>query len=153
MEKWLKDRHSVGCYYCGRLFDERDSIGETPSDGGEVCPDCLDPWWDDFVDDWLATWLYLNVYEPEDAKDFETRLKWLNYQIDDIQVEWALQKAAMYIKQYCPIFKGKVVNLNYEPPEVVIEVLGGVASVEKAPAWIEVIIKDYDIEEEEEDEF
>lgn len=38
-EDWI-DRHSVNCYYCGKLFDERESIGESPNDGGEVCPDC-----------------------------------------------------------------------------------------------------------------
>jgi len=34
--------HSVNCYYCGKLFDERDSVGETPNDGGSVCQDCYE---------------------------------------------------------------------------------------------------------------
>ncbi|MBE7553136.1 MAG: hypothetical protein HS126_18845 [Anaerolineales bacterium] len=34
---WV-DRHSVNCIICGRLFDERYSLGTT-ADGGDVCPD------------------------------------------------------------------------------------------------------------------
>lgn len=38
-DRWI-DRHSVNCYYCGRLFDERESVGHGPDGGGEVCVDC-----------------------------------------------------------------------------------------------------------------
>lgn len=37
------DRHSVGCYFCGKTFDERLGIKADPyngEDGGEICPDC-----------------------------------------------------------------------------------------------------------------
>ena len=40
---WI-DRHSVSCYFCARLFDERDGY---PADeynahnGGSICPDCI----------------------------------------------------------------------------------------------------------------
>lgn len=40
---WL-DRHSVGCYFCGRLFDERKGRLADPyngNDGGTICPECL----------------------------------------------------------------------------------------------------------------
>lgn len=42
---------------------------------------------------------------------------------------------------------------EWSPPKPVveIEVLGGVASVTKCPDWIEVEIRDYDVEEEEEE--
>ena len=42
-DSWV-DRHSVNCYFCSKLFDERDSY---PADefnsngGGSICPDCL----------------------------------------------------------------------------------------------------------------
>lgn len=35
---WI-DRHSVNCYICGKLFDERESYGTT-DDGGDICEDC-----------------------------------------------------------------------------------------------------------------
>lgn len=35
---WI-DRHSVNCFICGKLVDERDCI--PGSDGeGSICPDC-----------------------------------------------------------------------------------------------------------------
>lgn len=37
-ESWI-DSHSVNCIVCGRLFDERDSVGTT-DDGGDICPAC-----------------------------------------------------------------------------------------------------------------
>jgi len=40
---WV-DRHSVNCYFCGKLFDERDGCPADEwnnSDGGTVCPECL----------------------------------------------------------------------------------------------------------------
>ncbi len=33
------ERHSVNCYKCDTLFDERNSERTTP-DGGDICPDC-----------------------------------------------------------------------------------------------------------------
>ena len=38
MTDWI-EKHSVNCYHCDILFDERDSCGTT-TDGGDVCPDC-----------------------------------------------------------------------------------------------------------------
>jgi hypothetical protein len=35
--------HSVNCYYCGTLFDEREGVHADPynnNDGGEICPQC-----------------------------------------------------------------------------------------------------------------
>ena len=47
MNNWLKAdwivKHSVNCYFCGELFDERDGHPAdtfNSNDGGEVCPDC-----------------------------------------------------------------------------------------------------------------
>ena len=40
---WI-DKHSVGCYFCGILFDERDGQNADDyngNDGGSICPDCL----------------------------------------------------------------------------------------------------------------
>jgi hypothetical protein len=37
------DRHSVGCYFCGRAFDERDGSPADDlngGDGGDCCPEC-----------------------------------------------------------------------------------------------------------------
>jgi len=37
-------KHSVNCYFCGNLFDERDGTNADPynnNDGGSICPDCL----------------------------------------------------------------------------------------------------------------
>jgi hypothetical protein len=39
---WI-DRHSVNCYICGRLVDERDCIRADEfngGDGGDICIDC-----------------------------------------------------------------------------------------------------------------
>lgn len=40
--RWV-DRHSVNCYFCGILFDERDGVpaGQwNNNDGGTACPEC-----------------------------------------------------------------------------------------------------------------
>lgn len=37
---WV-DSHSVNCYFCGQLFDERDGIpadSYNHNDGGTICP-------------------------------------------------------------------------------------------------------------------
>ena len=37
-------KHSVNCYFCGNLFDERDGANAddfNDNDGGSICPDCL----------------------------------------------------------------------------------------------------------------
>ena len=42
-ETWI-DKHSVNCYFCGELFDERECIPAdeyNDNDGGDICPDCL----------------------------------------------------------------------------------------------------------------
>ena len=42
-ESWV-DKHSVNCYFCGKLFDEREGV---PADefndyaGGDICPECI----------------------------------------------------------------------------------------------------------------
>jgi hypothetical protein len=41
---WV-DRHSVGCYYCGALADERECVPNTAEyggndDGGSICMAC-----------------------------------------------------------------------------------------------------------------
>lgn len=39
-----RDKHSVGCYFCGVEFDERegqDADRFNNNDGGSICPDCL----------------------------------------------------------------------------------------------------------------
>ena len=41
---WL-DRHSVNCYFCNKLVDERECIPADSfnnNDGGDICRDCLD---------------------------------------------------------------------------------------------------------------
>ena len=38
------DRHSINCYFCHALVDERECMPADPyndEDGGNVCPDCL----------------------------------------------------------------------------------------------------------------
>ena len=43
MEDWT-DKHSVNCYFCGKLFDEREGQNAddyNDGDGGSICPDCL----------------------------------------------------------------------------------------------------------------
>jgi len=40
---WI-ERHSVNCYFCGVLFDERNGQNAdlyNQNDGGTICPDCL----------------------------------------------------------------------------------------------------------------
>jgi hypothetical protein len=40
---WL-DKHSVNCYFCGELVDERECIPADEynnNDGGDICPECL----------------------------------------------------------------------------------------------------------------
>lgn len=42
-DRWI-DRHSVNCYFCGILFDEREGLPADDynyNDGGDICPDCL----------------------------------------------------------------------------------------------------------------
>ena len=44
MNKQTMDKHSVGCYFCGILFDEREGQNADDyngNDGGTICPDCL----------------------------------------------------------------------------------------------------------------
>ena len=44
MNNWI-DRHSVGCYFCGVLFDERKGQNADDfnnNDGGSICPKCLE---------------------------------------------------------------------------------------------------------------
>jgi len=40
---WI-EKHSVNCYFCGKLFDERegqDADSFNNNDGGSICPQCL----------------------------------------------------------------------------------------------------------------
>lgn len=40
---WI-DKHSVNCYFCGVLFDEREGKNADEfnnNDGGTICPSCL----------------------------------------------------------------------------------------------------------------
>jgi hypothetical protein len=42
-ESWF-EKHGANCYFCGKLFDERDGMPADPfnnNDGGTICPDCL----------------------------------------------------------------------------------------------------------------
>jgi len=43
MNKREMDAHSVNCYDCGELVDERDCVNgdEYTHDGGSLCPHCL----------------------------------------------------------------------------------------------------------------
>ena len=39
---WI-DKHSVNCYFCGELVDERDCMpadSYNDNDGGDICPKC-----------------------------------------------------------------------------------------------------------------
>jgi hypothetical protein len=41
-ESWI-DKHSVNCYFCNELVDERDCIpadNYNNFDGGDICPKC-----------------------------------------------------------------------------------------------------------------
>jgi len=41
---WL-EKHSVNCYFCGKLFDERDGQNADSynnNNGGSICPECLE---------------------------------------------------------------------------------------------------------------
>ncbi len=41
-DRWI-DRHSVDCYFCGVMVDERECIPADEynnSDGGDMCPTC-----------------------------------------------------------------------------------------------------------------
>ena len=43
MGNWVES-HSVNCYFCGVLFDERQGQNADAfnnNDGGSICPDCL----------------------------------------------------------------------------------------------------------------
>jgi hypothetical protein len=40
--RWIN--HSVGCYFCGTLFDEREGYNANEynnNDGGTICPKCF----------------------------------------------------------------------------------------------------------------
>ena len=40
---WI-EKHSVNCYFCGYLVDERECLPAdefNDNDGGEICPDCV----------------------------------------------------------------------------------------------------------------
>ena len=65
MSNWV-DTHSVTCYFCGKLFDEREGQPAdefNDNDGGDICPTCLTEktfgkpisayTWDDAVEDGL----------------------------------------------------------------------------------------------------
>ena len=42
-DEGAEDEHSVNCYFCGRLFDERDGVDADTmngGDGGTACPEC-----------------------------------------------------------------------------------------------------------------
>jgi hypothetical protein len=42
-ESWI-DRHSVNCYFCGKLFDEREGLNADEyngGDGGTICNRCV----------------------------------------------------------------------------------------------------------------
>lgn len=44
MSNWI-DRHSVNCYFCGKLLDERDcqrADEYNSNDGGHICQQCID---------------------------------------------------------------------------------------------------------------
>jgi len=41
---WVEE-HSVNCYFCGELVDERECMPAdefNDNDGGDICPDCLE---------------------------------------------------------------------------------------------------------------
>ena len=43
MNNWI-DKHSVNCYFCGNLVDEREcqpADDYNNNDGGDICPECL----------------------------------------------------------------------------------------------------------------
>jgi len=43
MNETTIDKHSVNCYFCGRLVDERECMSADEynnDDGGDICPDC-----------------------------------------------------------------------------------------------------------------
>jgi len=43
MSNWI-EKHSVNCYFCGKLFDEREGTNADEfngNDGGDICPKCL----------------------------------------------------------------------------------------------------------------
>jgi hypothetical protein len=43
MNDWI-DRHSVNCYFCGKLVDERECQPAdrfNNNDGGSICSECL----------------------------------------------------------------------------------------------------------------
>jgi hypothetical protein len=45
MDARTLDRHSVNCYFCGELVDERECIPADEynnNDGGSICPLCLE---------------------------------------------------------------------------------------------------------------
>jgi len=44
IEDSMIDKHSVNCYFCGKLVDERDCIPAddyNENDGGSICPECM----------------------------------------------------------------------------------------------------------------
>jgi hypothetical protein len=44
MSNWI-DRHSVNCYFCGDMYDERDCLPADDynnNDGGSICPACME---------------------------------------------------------------------------------------------------------------
>jgi len=43
---WI-EKHSVNCYFCGTLVDERDCLPADEyngNDGGDICKHCQDTW-------------------------------------------------------------------------------------------------------------
>tara|TARA_Y100000034_G_scaffold80473_1_gene96544 strand:- start:440 stop:649 length:210 start_codon:yes stop_codon:yes gene_type:complete len=43
-DRWI-ERHSVNCYFCNALVDERNCLpadNYNGNDGGDICPTCLD---------------------------------------------------------------------------------------------------------------
>lgn len=53
MNNWI-DKHSVNCYFCSGLVDERECMPAdeyNDNDGGSICPDCLAKLYNDHYDE------------------------------------------------------------------------------------------------------